>query len=102
MREHIYEVYYYNIQIISRKRIHLLQEFVACHRVVDFMIRETVVATIALYLSFYQRTLVEVLAFFLVFVYPQVWKHLRNLVRHQTTKYSVASILSGSRKNGVI
>ena len=60
---------------------------------VDFMIRERVVATIAVQLRLDERFLVQVLAFLLVLIDPEVGKHLRNLVGHQSREDGVAGIL---------
>ena len=80
MGEHVYEVDDYHIQVVVFQLIILVKKFVGSHGVVDLMIAEGVVTTISVELSLYEGCLVEVLAFFLFLVYPEVWKHLGYLV----------------------
>ena len=63
------------------------------------MVRERVVASVALYLRAYERLLVEVLALVLVFVHPQFGEHLLNLLGHQTREDGVAGVLRSRRQN---
>ena len=102
MGEHVYEVDDYHIQVVVFQLIILVKKFVGSHGVVDLMIAEGVVTTISVELSLYEGCLVEVLAFFLFLVYPQVWKHLGYLVWHQSTEDGIARILGGSGENAHI
>ena len=102
MGEHVYEVDDYHIQVVVFQLIILVKKFVGSHGVVDLMIAEGVVATISVELSLYEGRLVEVLAFFLFLVYPQVWKHLGYLVWHQSTEDGIACILGGSGETSKI
>ena len=52
-------------------------------------------ATVAVYLGLDEWRLVEVLALFLVFIDPQLGKHLRYLRRHEAAEDGVARILGG-------
>ena len=52
-----------------------------------------VVAAEALYLGADEWSFVEVLAFFLVFVDPQVRKHARYLIGHESGEDGVAGVL---------
>ena len=56
-------------------------------------------AAVAVYLGLDEWRLVEVLALFLVFIDPQLGKHLRYLRRHEAAEDGVARILCGGRED---
>ena len=82
--QHIDEVEHYDVQIVLPEVRHLLHQLVGIGRVVHLVIREGVLLAIAVQLRLNERCLVQVLAFLLVFIHPEVGKHLGNLVGHQT------------------
>ena len=82
--EHIDEVEYHHVQVVLLQCVQLLYQFFCFCRRIDLMIREGVLSAIALQLCLDEWCLVEVLAFLLVLVDPQVRKHLGYLVWHQT------------------
>ena len=87
MAEHVDEVEHHDVEVVLLQRLQLSQQLVG------FLLGEGVVAAIALQLGADERFLVEVLAFLLVFIDPQVGKHLGDLHRHQTGEDGVAGIL---------
>ena len=66
------------------------------------MVRELVVAAVAVDLRLDERFLVEVLTLLLVLIDPQLWKHLGYLLRHQSAEDGVAGILRGGGKDAEI
>ena len=66
------------------------------------MVGEGVLAAIAFYLGLYERRLVEVLAFFLVFVHPQFGEHVGYLEGHEPGEDGVAGILRSSGEDAAV
>ena len=66
------------------------------------MIGEGVLTTIALQLCLDERSLVQVLTLFLIFIYPEVGEHLCNLVGHQTAEDGITRILCGSGQDAAV
>ena len=99
VREHVDEVNHQHVQVVVAALVVMLQEAVGTLRIVHLVITEGIVLSESLYLGLYQRRLVQVLAFFLVLIYPEVREHFGYLVRHQTAEDGVARILRGGRKD---
>ena len=49
-----------------------------------------------------ERCFVEVLAFFTVFIHPEVWEHLSNDVGHEAREDGIAGILSGGGEDAAV
>ena len=75
MREHVDEVNHQHVQVGVPAVVVMLQKAVGTLRVVHLVITEGRVLSESLYLGLYQRRLVEVLAFLLVRIYPEVREH---------------------------
>ena len=99
MRQHIYKVDYHHIEVVLTHILELLHQFLAASRVIHLVIREGVAATITLQLGLNERCLIEILAFVLVFIHPEFGKHLGYLLRHQSAKDGITSILCSCRQN---
>ena len=84
MRQHVDEVEHHHVQVVLAQRVQLLHETVGILRRIDLMVREGVLSAIALQLGADERFFVQVLAFLLVLVHPQLGKHLGYLLGHQT------------------
>ena len=70
MREHVHEIYNSNIKVVARQRLQLLQEFLSPSRVVYLMVAEGVMPPVSPNMLLNQRSLVKILSFLLVLVYP--------------------------------
>ena len=84
MAEHVNEVEHADVEVVLLQRRQLMQKVLGCCRVVDFVIGEGVLPPIALELCAYERGLVEVFALLAVLIDPEVGKHLRDDVRHES------------------
>ena len=102
MAEHIDEIKHHHVQLVFPQLLPLLHETVGIGRTIDLMIRERLFPAIALHLCLDKRLLVQVLAFFLVLVDPQLGEHLRNLVGHESAEDGVTGILGGSRQDAAV
>ena len=66
------------------------------------MIGVCVLATIAVELRLYERSLVEVLPFLAVFIHPQFGEHLGDDVRHQARENGISGVLRGSGQDAEV
>ena len=83
MTQHVDEIEYHHVQVVLPQVRHLLHQLVGIGRIVHLVIREGVLLAIAVQLCLNKWCFVQVLTFLLVFVYPEIGKHLCNLVGHQ-------------------
>ena len=66
------------------------------------MIAEGVLPAISVELGLDEGFLIEVLAFFLIFIHPKVGKHLSYLIRHQTREDGITGILCRCRQYAAV
>ena len=102
MREHVDEVDYQHIQILLPAFVIVLHKPVGTLRIVHLMIAEAVSLAVSVEHRLYQRLLVQVLALLLVFIHPELRKHLGNPVGHQTAEDGVPGVLRGGRQDAHI
>ena len=102
MTQHVDEVKHDHVQVVFLQTVQLLHQSVGIHRVVHLMIGKGVLPAVAVQLRLDERFFVQVLAFLLVLVHPEIRKHLRNLIRHQTREDGVTGILRSRRKDTAI
>ena len=100
--KHVDEVEHHHVEVVALQLVEALQEFLRRGGIVNLVVGKSVVAAEAVELCLQQRRLVEVLAFLVVLVNPQMWKHLRYLVGHQSAEDGVARILRGCGQDAVV
>ena len=95
MRKHVNEVEHDYVEVVFLKLREIAQEFLSGCRIVDFVVRETAFAAESLKLSGDERRFVEVFAFGLVLVHPQVGEHSGDVNGHKSGEYGVSGVLCG-------
>ena len=102
MRKHIHEVQHNHIQLITSKRRDRSQQFLSILGIVYFIIWEGIFLTEPIDLGLNQWSLIQILTFLALLIYPQIRKHLLYLRRHQAREYRVAGILRGGWQYAII
>ena len=102
MREHVDEVDYQHVQVLLPAFVVVLHKPVGALRIVHLVIAEAVSLAVSVEHCLYQRLLVQVLALLLVFIHPELRKHLGNPVGHQTAEDGVPGVLRGGRQDAHI
>ena len=102
VREHVDEVENHDVQVVLLELRQLGEQFLGLLRIVDFVVRKTVVTAESLDLRADEWTFVEVLAFFLVLIDPEFREHFGDLVRHQTRENRVSGVLRRRRQDAHI
>ena len=70
VRQHIYEVEHYDIEVIMEQIGEIAQQFFAGHRIIDLVVAEFVGQAITLKHGLYQRRLVDVFTLLRLFIHP--------------------------------
>ena len=99
MRKHIDEVHHNHVQLLCTQLPELVDQLLRLCRMIQFRITKALTSSVSVELRLNQWCFIEVLALFLVFIYPQLREHRRNLVRHQSCEDGITSILGSGRKN---
>ena len=99
MAQHIDKVEYYHVQIILHQLRKLGDKAFTGRCIVYFMIRKSMLTAIPVEAGSYQWSFIQILAFFFVLVHPQIRKHTRYLIGHESGKYRITCILRGRRQN---
>ena len=102
MGKHVDKVEHNDVQVIFFQLFELADKFIGRSRIIDFMITECILTAVTVQLGLDERTFVQVLALFFVFVHPEIRVHLGDFVRHQTGKDGVARILCGCGQDAAI
>ena len=84
MTQHVDEIEDHHIQVVLAELVELLHHLVGLDGGVHFVIAEGVLLPVTFQLRLDQWLFVQVLAFFLVLVHPEVRKHLHDFIGHQT------------------
>ncbi len=102
MGEHVDEVDDDDVEGAGGKVLELCDESLGVGSVVEFGVGEGLVPAISVELGLYEGCLVEVLAFFLVFVDPEFGEHGGYLLGQESGEDGIACVLGGRGQDGEV